>query len=577
MHGQTEHLPADPGELAGGGVDGSEHPEKLFGPGDSLGVGFVEPVEFRGIGHAQRVEQQDDFGQVGPLDFRRGALRTVEMVALRPQAAAGARPGAPGAALALVGRGSADAFKEQGMDAAFRIVAGDAGQSGINNMPDAVDRDGGLGDIRGDDDLADRLRGEGRVLVFGTQFTVQWKQRKRLTDSLCPDLRDGRLDLTHARHEDEDVPGLAREDQIGHDLGGDLRGRAFIGSRQKADLDGEHLPFGDDDGTGAELRMGEVVGDGFGIQRGRHDDEPEVGPGRLLDALCEGERDVAEQAAFVEFVEDQHADVGQRGIILQPAEEDAFRDETKPRAVARAVVEPDLVADLAAQLRVPFPGDAGGERTCGHPSRLEDDDAFRSGHSRVEHHLRDLGRLAGARGRDEHEPAPFPRVAQDRVGDFPDREIVLGGHGRSAFEDDEAQHQCGDGEDDHHSGGHEFAALRQLHPEVDEQDTDDDVRHHGRKDAKGRQDERQGEEGRGDQGGLALALEVADEAAEFQQHDVDPEDDGRCHVAGSVRRTGDPRPAACRSFNPKGRPGSRSRRARFRRRPQMAGSRPRSP
>jgi hypothetical protein len=66
----------------------------------------------------------------------------------------GAGSGAAGTALALVRAGPADGFQQQGTDAAFGIVAGDAGDAAVDDVADAIDGDAGLGDVGGDDDFA---------------------------------------------------------------------------------------------------------------------------------------------------------------------------------------------------------------------------------------------------------------------------------------------------------------------------------------------------------------------------------------------------------------------------------------
>ena len=71
----------------------------------------------------------------------------------------------PGAAGALIGGGAADFFHEQGVDAAVGIEARDAGQAAVDDDAHAIDGEGGFGDIRGDDDLALAIAGEGGILI----------------------------------------------------------------------------------------------------------------------------------------------------------------------------------------------------------------------------------------------------------------------------------------------------------------------------------------------------------------------------------------------------------------------------
>src|SRR5690242_3592517 len=132
MHGQAEHLPASWCEvrMAGGRFarpvfQGAEGPEQLFSPLDRLRIRLVEPVKLRGALDAERVQQQDYFRQIATLDFRRVALRPVQMPALRPKPVARARSRSSGASFSLFRRGAADLFDEQRADAAPGVVARD--------------------------------------------------------------------------------------------------------------------------------------------------------------------------------------------------------------------------------------------------------------------------------------------------------------------------------------------------------------------------------------------------------------------------------------------------------------------
>ncbi len=74
--------------------------------------------------------------------------------------------------------------------------------------------------------------------------------------------------------------------------------------------------------------------------------ESQVGPRRFLDLQRAGEGDVAVEVAFVEFVEEDGGDAGQRGVAEHLAQEDALGDVLDAGAGAGDVVEADAVADL---------------------------------------------------------------------------------------------------------------------------------------------------------------------------------------------------------------------------------------
>ena len=78
----------------------------------------------------------------------------------------------------------------------------------------------------------------------------------------------------------------------------------------------------------------------------------------------------------MKFVEKNDANIRQFPIILEPAQQNAFGDETNPRAQAGLIIEANLIADLITQFAVAFPGDSRRDGTCGDAARLQDDDFF---------------------------------------------------------------------------------------------------------------------------------------------------------------------------------------------------------
>lgn len=101
------------------------------------------------------MEEENDFGEVAALDFGGVAFFAAEVAAFGPEPVAGSGGGAAGAAFSLVGTGAADRFQLEGADAAFGIVASDAGDTAVDDVADAIDCDAGLGDVGGDDDFSE--------------------------------------------------------------------------------------------------------------------------------------------------------------------------------------------------------------------------------------------------------------------------------------------------------------------------------------------------------------------------------------------------------------------------------------
>ena len=70
-------------------------------------------------------------------------------------------------------------------------------------------------------------------------------------------------------------------------------------------------------------------------------------PQTHLEAACQ--TDVAEEMAFVEFIEHHRGDVSQIGLLDQFADEDALSDKADPGLCGDLVFEANLIADLVAE------------------------------------------------------------------------------------------------------------------------------------------------------------------------------------------------------------------------------------
>ena len=139
------------------------------------------------------------------------------------------------------------------------------------------------------------------------------------------------------------------------------------------------------------------------IQSCRHDDDKKIGPRRFLDLQRAGQRDVAVEMPFVKFVEDDRADAVQVRISQHLAQQHAFGDITDPRGGGDDIVEPHLVADLAAEFHVSTLRDPRRKHTRWQPARLQDHHLAIAQQTAVEQHLRHLGRFARAGRRSENQ------------------------------------------------------------------------------------------------------------------------------------------------------------------------------
>src|SRR5690606_3864519 len=109
------------------------------------------------------------------LDLGRRVALTVVVVGFAVKANANAGADAAAATLALLGRGLRDRLDGQSLDSRTCRVTADSSGSRIDHRTDAGHGQRRLGDVRGDDDAAVRLRLENAVLFGGREATVERK------------------------------------------------------------------------------------------------------------------------------------------------------------------------------------------------------------------------------------------------------------------------------------------------------------------------------------------------------------------------------------------------------------------
>ena len=293
------------------GRRGSNRPQVLqqsLGAFERLGLGFLEPRKVDDVVNARGLERQHHLGQVEALDLGQFLQRTLRVLAFGPEPHRDPRRRAAGAAGPLVGRGHGDLLDEEGVDAPVRVKARHAGEAAIHDHGDAVDGQRGLSDIGRHDDFAAVVAGHGAVLLLGWQLAVQRKADEATQGMRALHILHRAADLKRSGHEHEDVAlglrgqplALARSD------GPDRVVLEVHGLGQVFNLHGK----------GAALRRehvarGEIILEQRRIQRGRHDDQLQIGARRLLDLQGAGQGDVTVKVALVEFVEDDGTDAAQ--------------------------------------------------------------------------------------------------------------------------------------------------------------------------------------------------------------------------------------------------------------------------
>ena len=368
------------------GAQGTELLEQLEAGADVAAVRRLDEREAGDVAEAERAHLQDDAGQVGAQDLGVGELRSAEEVLLGVEPDADARPHAAAATGALVGRGLADGLDGQPLHLGAQGVAADAGDAGVDDVPDAGDRQRRLGDVGGQHHAAPGVRREDAVLLGGGEPRVERHdldaparapQRAR---RVLQGVR-GVADLPLAGQEDQHVArALGRElaDRVDDRLGlvtlDHLALVVILGQfhqRPVADLHRVGASAHLDDRRRGPVAVGEVLGEALHVDGRGGDDELEVRPARQQ-PLEVAEQEVDVERALVGLVDDDRVVAPQHPVALQLGEQDAVGHQLHAGVGAGAVGEAHLVAhDRLLPQRLPeLVGDALGDRAGGDPPRL---------------------------------------------------------------------------------------------------------------------------------------------------------------------------------------------------------------
>jgi hypothetical protein len=246
-------------------------------------------------------------------------------------------------------------------------MAGDARETAIDHDADAFNGDGTFSDVGGEDDFAAIAGGDGAVLLFRRLVAVE-RQEQEARALGCGHARGLRAsDFGCAGQEDEDVAARFPGE-------GTLNGGGYLlfkwrgGVRGVLDFKGILASLGAQDAGAAEVR-----GDGGGIERGRHDDEAEVGAVGALEAAEEGECEVSFEMALVELIEDDGGGALEARVAKEAAGEDTFGEKAQARGGAGDIFEADLVAHGGSDGLAAFGGDEAGGEAGGQAAGFEDE------------------------------------------------------------------------------------------------------------------------------------------------------------------------------------------------------------
>jgi hypothetical protein len=197
---------------------------------------------------------------------------------------------------------------------------------------------------------------------------VQLDDLESPVDATCRQRLGAARDLADPRQEDEDVAGSAPE-QVDRRVRDGALERLAAPQCDLLDVDRKGATR-----RGEDRRAAEKPRDRLGLERRRHHDDPEVGPRVAPDPFDQREREIGVEAALVELVEEDQADIFEERVVLEHAHQDPLRDDEQPGARAGSPLEADLVADLVAEPHAALGAIAARAARAGEPPRLEDDD-----------------------------------------------------------------------------------------------------------------------------------------------------------------------------------------------------------
>ncbi|MEY3457391.1 MAG: hypothetical protein RL215_548 [Planctomycetota bacterium] len=295
----------------------------------------------------------------------------------------------------MIGGGFGDGRELESIESGGGVEEHLSCESGIDDSLDAIDGDGGLGNVGGEYDFALWGRCEDEILIFGGHVAVEGEQGEGEAAGSGLESFGGAMDFCDTWEEDEDVSG-----------GFSQCGFSAIcsGIGYWATVRFVEVVNGDRELAALALENGAVIkkaGNGRGVEGGGHDHDFEVGADGMADASDHGECEVAVESSFVEFVEDDGADIFEEWVILEFAEEDAFGDDEDLGAGGEGFFKADLEANGFTGVFVSFRGHASGGGAGGDAAGFEEEDLLCASDAGVENGGRNAGGLAGAWRGDE--------------------------------------------------------------------------------------------------------------------------------------------------------------------------------
>ena len=240
------------------------------------GRGRVNPVQLSRRPRAPLRQFQHQGGEVRFLYFRRGELGQAELGGLTPKPVTGARLNPTGPALALLRRRFRHPAGHQPCHAAVGIKHRPALLTAVDDDAHAFNGETRFSDSGGQNHLAITVgrRRDGPVLLLAFQVAVQ-RRHDHLIACLTLKLALNPTNLARTGQKNQQRPTLIRQGLMnnGHHL---FFYPAIARNRTIRHLHRERPAF-----TTQHRHIAQQPGDGCGIQRGGHHDDPQVLPQSL--------------------------------------------------------------------------------------------------------------------------------------------------------------------------------------------------------------------------------------------------------------------------------------------------------
>ena len=205
--------------------------------------------------------------------------------------------------------------------------------------------------------------------------------------------------FTSAGEKDKEIPG-GLLDRTLHGFDDRFLDHPFHRMGTMDRLDGVHPPLAPDHGCIVEQRA-----ECNAVERGRHDEDPEVRTKMGAHIQCQRQSEVRVHAPLMEFIEDDKRDAGEFGLVLQHACQDPLGHDLDPRRGGHTRLTADPVTDRATDLLSRKRRHVFGSAACREAARFQHQDPSTAETGISQEGLRDPRGLACTGRSDQDRPA----------------------------------------------------------------------------------------------------------------------------------------------------------------------------